>query len=89
MSRSNRAGPLATWCCRCLEPSAGAVGEQSIKASVCTGCALAERLRQSLQARPTLWQSQWLPITASLGWRPMGIGDAQTDAVLVRAAPTL
>lgn len=51
--------------------------------------ALAERLRLSLEARPTLWQGQLLPITVSVGVSQMGVGDAQADAVLVRADQAL
>ncbi len=51
--------------------------------------ALAERLRQSLEARPTSWQGQSLPITASLGVSQMVVGDTQADAVLVRADQAL
>ncbi|OGB06313.1 MAG: hypothetical protein A3E25_00180 [Burkholderiales bacterium RIFCSPHIGHO2_12_FULL_69_20] len=51
--------------------------------------ALAERLRQHLQATPLLHQGQLLPVTLSLGVSPMSAADAAAEVALLRADQAL
>ncbi|MDO9286898.1 MAG: PAS domain S-box protein [Aquabacterium sp.] len=51
--------------------------------------ALAERLRQHLQATPLLHQGQPLPVTLSIGVSPMSATDAAAEVALLRADQAL